>query len=59
MNASVPVAVVALRGITNARGEFLITTLPVADLTARLQRIPVSSFRISWTEAGGSLRSRW
>ena len=34
MNASLPIAVVALRGITNARGEFLITTLPVADLTA-------------------------
>jgi hypothetical protein len=34
MSATLPVAVVALRGITNARGEFLITTLPVADLTA-------------------------
>jgi hypothetical protein len=34
MNAALPIAVVALRGITNARGEFLITTLPVADLTA-------------------------
>src|SRR6266850_1186109 len=32
-NASAPVAVVALRGLTNERGEFLITTQPVADLT--------------------------
>jgi hypothetical protein len=28
-----PVAVTALRGLTNERGEFLITTLPVADLS--------------------------
>lgn len=36
-NSSVPVAVVALRGFTNERSEFLITTLPVVDLgsTAR------------------------
>jgi len=32
--ASVPVSVIALRGLTNERGEFLITTLPVADLNA-------------------------
>ncbi len=32
--ASAPVAVVALRGLTNERGEFLITTLPVVDLAA-------------------------
>jgi hypothetical protein len=32
--ASAPVAVVALRGHTNERGEFLITTLPVVDLSA-------------------------
>ena len=32
--ASAPVAVIALRGLTNERGEFLITTLPVADLTS-------------------------
>src|SRR5262249_14668596 len=31
--ATVPVAVVALRGLSNERGEFLITTLPVADLS--------------------------
>jgi len=30
--ADVPVAVVALRGLTNERGEFLITTLPIADV---------------------------
>jgi hypothetical protein len=32
--ASLPVSVVALRGLTNDRGEFLITTLPVAALDA-------------------------
>jgi C-terminal processing protease CtpA/Prc len=32
--ASAPVAVIALRGRTNERGEFLITTLPVVDLFA-------------------------
>jgi len=32
-SASSPVAVVALRGLTNERGEFLITTLPVVDLS--------------------------
>ncbi len=32
--ASAPVGVVALRGLTNERSEFLITTLPVLDLTA-------------------------
>src|SRR5213078_1273553 len=32
--ASVPVSVIALRGLTNERSEFLITTLPVADLSA-------------------------
>ena len=31
--ASAPVAVVALRGLSNERGEFLITTLPVVDLS--------------------------
>jgi len=34
MTATSPVAVVALRGITNERGEFLITTLPIANLAA-------------------------
>jgi hypothetical protein len=32
-NASQPISVVALRGLTNERSEFLITTLPVADLS--------------------------
>ena len=32
--APLPVAVVALRGRTNARGEFLVTTLPVAPLSS-------------------------
>ncbi|MBI4475089.1 MAG: hypothetical protein HY646_20650, partial [Acidobacteria bacterium] len=32
--SSVPIAVIALRGLTNERGEFLITTLPLADLSA-------------------------
>jgi hypothetical protein len=31
--SSQPVAVIALRGFTNERGEFLLTTLPVADLS--------------------------
>jgi len=33
-NSSVPVAVIALRGFTNQRGEFLITTLPIAGTEA-------------------------
>ncbi len=32
--ASIPVSVVALRGLTNERSEFLITTLPVAPLSS-------------------------
>jgi spore coat protein H len=32
-SSSVPVAVVALRGFTNERSEFLITTLPVTELS--------------------------
>jgi CubicO group peptidase (beta-lactamase class C family) len=35
-SSSVPVSVVALRGLTNERNEFLITTLPVADLNGSL-----------------------
>jgi hypothetical protein len=34
-SSSVPVAATALRGLINERGEFLITTLPVADLSTR------------------------
>jgi len=33
-NSNVPVSVIALRGSTNERSEFLITTLPVASLPA-------------------------
>jgi hypothetical protein len=33
-NSSVPISVIAIRGYTNERAEFLITTLPVADLAA-------------------------
>jgi hypothetical protein len=33
-SSSIPIAVVALRGLTNERGDFLITTLPVADLSS-------------------------
>ena len=33
-SSDVPVAAVALRGFTNERGEFLLTTLPVSPLTA-------------------------
>ena len=32
--ASVPIAVIALRGLTNEAGEFLMTTLPVAPLSS-------------------------
>ena len=31
--SDVPVSVIALRGLTNERGEFLITTLPITDLS--------------------------
>jgi hypothetical protein len=34
IEASAPVAVIALRGLTNERGEFLMTTLPVTDLSS-------------------------
>jgi hypothetical protein len=34
-SSSSNVAAVALRGVTNERGEFLITTLPVADLSVK------------------------
>jgi len=39
--ASQPVAVIALRGFTNERGEFLLTTLPVADLSLLPDNEPV------------------
>jgi hypothetical protein len=36
ITSSVPVGITALRGLINARGEFLITTLPVVDTTATI-----------------------
>jgi C-terminal processing protease CtpA/Prc len=39
--SSVPVAVIALRGLTNSRAEFLMTTLPVADLNAPQSSAPL------------------
>jgi hypothetical protein len=40
-SSSVPVAVTALRGRTNERGDFLITTLPVTDLSDTATASPV------------------
>jgi hypothetical protein len=40
-SSSVPIAVIALRGFTNERNEFLITTLPVADLSVTSGTDPV------------------
>ena len=40
-SSSVPVAVIALRGLTNERFEFLITTLPVADLNPAATTGPI------------------
>ena len=39
--ASDPVGAIALRGFTNERSEFLITTLPVLDLSASASTAPV------------------
>ena len=41
LTSDVPVAVIALRGFTNERGEFLMTTLPVIDLTAQPGTAPI------------------
>ncbi len=38
-SSNVPVAAVALRGLTNGRSEFLMTTLPVSPLTTRTDAI--------------------
>jgi len=40
-SSSQPVAVIALRGFSNERGEFLITTLPVADLAVIADTEPI------------------
>ncbi len=50
--ASQPVAAVALRGFTNERSEFLITTLPVSPLTAEAWQIvlfPHFADGLGWT----------
>jgi hypothetical protein len=39
--STMPVAVIALRGLTNERGEFLMTTLPVIDTTITPVNAPV------------------
>jgi hypothetical protein len=39
--STMPVAVIALRGLTNERGEFLMTTLPVIDMTSTPLNAPV------------------
>ncbi len=38
-SSNVPVAAVALRGLTNGRSEFLMTTLPVSPLTTQIDAI--------------------
>jgi hypothetical protein len=39
--SNIPVSVVALRGRVNERGEFLLTTLPVTDLSAAPSAAPI------------------
>jgi len=50
-NASAPVGVIALRGFTNERSEFLLTTLPVTDLSAATARVSFPHFATggNWT----------
>ncbi len=48
--SSVPAGVIALRGLTNERGEFLITTLPVVDVSVRR---PVGASVVPHFAAGG------
>jgi hypothetical protein len=40
-SSNIPVSVVALRGRVNERGEFLMTTLPVTDLSTALSTVPI------------------
>jgi hypothetical protein len=49
-NATLPVAAVAVRGFTNERSEFLLTSLPVADL---LVAAPNESFFPHVADGGG------
>jgi hypothetical protein len=39
--STMPVAVIALRGLTNERGEFLMTTLPVIDMASTPLNAPI------------------
>jgi hypothetical protein len=39
-SASAPVSIIALRGNTNTRGDFLVTTLPVVDVNAPVSTTP-------------------
>lgn len=52
--SSVPVAITALRGLTNARGEFLITTLPVSPASSTQK----SSLYIPHFADGGGWRTQ-
>jgi hypothetical protein len=40
LSSNIPVAVIALRGFTNQRSEFLMSTLPVSDLSATVANTP-------------------
>jgi hypothetical protein len=40
--SDVPVGVIALRGLTNERNEFLISTLPVLDISAAVPSVPIT-----------------
>jgi hypothetical protein len=52
--STTPVAVIALRGLTNERGEFLMTTLPVIDLTATPLNAP---FLLPYFADGGGWKT--
>jgi hypothetical protein len=49
--SSVPIGVVALRGLVNERGDFLITSLPVTDLLAQLS--PDAAIIADFADGGG------
>ena len=53
-SGSVPLAAIAIRGRTNERSEFLMTTLPVIDLTAAISQNPVT---IAHFASGGGWRT--
>ena len=64
--SSLPIAVIALRGLTNRDGEFLMTTLPVAPWPHARRRSPRTRHRrirstslISPMAGDGRLRSFW